>query len=406
MVKKKILIAIAICVLAGIFILSGKSNDKFLLRGGIELVIDISEIKDTAGVFVANLGGNIVYPIKDGKLLHIKHYMAEPRSSSLLFYPRDTIKKYSQKRLNEISVRTSDYYFFLGQPGSYHFIVKDYVSNSRITDASQYQKEYETLLKREKAFEDNFAGSHIELITKIKESHDKQLATLFSMYKKHHNDAYQIFYTDVILSFIKNNPDSPTALYKLEDYSGYKFMNFNILTGLYNNLSPRIKVLPTARRIYNNIDQTRFSRNYLLGKNAPDFTQRDVSGKEVSLKDFKSRIILLDFWASWCGPCRADNPDLAAIYARYKDKGFEIISISLDSNKKNWVDAIKQDKLAWTHLSDLNLFNNKVVRKYHINSIPANFLIDKEGKVIAKDLRKSELNTLLSKLLKFNNPND
>jgi peroxiredoxin len=140
-----------------------------------------------------------------------------------------------------------------------------------------------------------------------------------------------------------------------------------------------------------------------IGNKAPDFTQTDTSGHEVSLHDFKGKYVLIDFWASWCKPCRRENPFVVQAFNTYKDKGFTIISISLDAPgaKEKWLKAIQTDSLSgWTHLSDLNFWDNAVSRLYGIRSIPMNFLIDRKGVIIGKNLRGDELEKKLEEVVR------
>ena len=125
-----------------------------------------------------------------------------------------------------------------------------------------------------------------------------------------------------------------------------------------------------------------------------------MQGKNVSLSSFKGKYVLVDFWASWCRPCRAENPNVVNAYNQYKNKNFTVLGVSLDQAKPNWLQAIQADNLTWTHVSDLQFWNNAVAQLYHIQSIPANMLIDPTGKIIARDLRGEDLNRKLSELLK------
>jgi len=134
------------------------------------------------------------------------------------------------------------------------------------------------------------------------------------------------------------------------------------------------------------------------GAVAPDFTMNDTEGKPVSLSSFKGKIVLVDFWASWCGPCRQENPNVVKLYQQYHSKGFEILGVSLDRGKDEWLKAIKADNLTWTHVSDLKYWQNAAARLYGVNSIPQSFLLDKEGKIIGKSLRGEELAKKLAEL--------
>jgi len=135
------------------------------------------------------------------------------------------------------------------------------------------------------------------------------------------------------------------------------------------------------------------------GQPAPDFTMNDTIGNPVSLSSFKGKLVLVDFWASWCGPCRAENPNVVAAFKKYNSKGFAILGVSLDTDKAKWFEAIAKDGLAWTHVSDLIGWNNAVAKQYGVMSIPASFLIDQEGKIIATDLRGEALTNKLKELL-------
>lgn len=137
-----------------------------------------------------------------------------------------------------------------------------------------------------------------------------------------------------------------------------------------------------------------------IGATAPEIKLPAQDGKEVMLSSYKGKYVLVDFWASWCGPCRGENPNVVAAYNKFKDKNFTILGVSLDNNKDKWMAAVKKDNLTWTHISDLKGWESIAARDYNVESIPANFLIDPTGKIIARDLRGEELISKLSEVLK------
>ena len=139
-----------------------------------------------------------------------------------------------------------------------------------------------------------------------------------------------------------------------------------------------------------------------MGVEAPDFTLNDVNGKPVKLSDFRGKYVLLDFWASWCGPCRRENPNLLKAYSQYKDKGFTILGVALDkeADRDKWLKAIETDGLAWTQVSDLKYWQSDVAKLYDVKAIPMNFLIDRNGKIVAKYLRGDVLNQKLAEVMK------
>ncbi|HWV68065.1 TlpA disulfide reductase family protein [Chitinophaga sp.] len=196
-------------------------------------------------------------------------------------------------------------------------------------------------------------------------------------------------------AYIKAHPESPVSVNMVADMA--VMGEYAPVDSLYRVLTPEAQQTGAGVRLAKRLAVLKKSA---LGQPMIDFTQNDVDGKPVRLSDFKGKYVLLDFWASWCGPCRAENPNVLKAYNKFKDKNFTVLGVSLDDKADKWKEAIKQDGMPWMEVSDLKGWRNEVAQEYGIQGIPFSFLIDPQGVIIAKDLRGAALHTKLAEILK------
>lgn len=196
------------------------------------------------------------------------------------------------------------------------------------------------------------------------------------------------------IAFAEKNKDNLAGFYAIGSLNQDKYET--VLLKYAEDIKNKFPGSPAVQSFINRMDKL---RALSVGHVAPDFEMPSVEGKNVKLSDFRGQYVLVDFWASWCAPCREENPNLVKQYHAFKDKGFTIFGVSLDRDRNEWLDAIKADKLAWTHVSELKQWDSNVVKQYSIEGIPTSYLLDKEGRIIAKNLRGSDLEAFLTKTL-------
>ncbi len=211
------------------------------------------------------------------------------------------------------------------------------------------------------------------------------------------------------LSFVENNNDSYFSLNLIQLESNRPTFDVVKYKEIFESFPANLKESKRGQIVKQRLDELYKEYEKIahldVGKIAPNFESKTPEGETVSLNDLKGKVTIIDFWAAWCGPCRRENPNVVKVYEQYHDKGLEIIGISLDGApnqrdpKKAWLDAIEKDGLEWNHLSSLMYFNDPVAKQYNIKSIPATYILDQEGKIVAKNLRGAALELKIKELL-------
>ncbi len=238
-----------------------------------------------------------------------------------------------------------------------------------------------------------------DIYRRLDSANQKGKVTLSPEQRKSFDDEFKaldVLNQNAVRTYVKAHASSVAVAAIVED----RFINYPYpeqAAAMYALFDPAVKASYYGKAIKASLALT---NKTAPGKLAPDFVMNDVDGKPLKLSALRGKYVLVDFWASWCGPCRKENPNVVAAYKKYHNKGFEILGVSLDSKKEAWLKAINDDGLTWKHVSELKGWSNTAAALYGVKSVPASFLLDKDGKVLAKDLRGEELNNTLSNLFK------
>lgn len=273
-------------------------------------------------------------------------------------------------------------------------IEKTEVKGTKANDAlSDYSKGFKSLM--EKRMEPN------KQVTSPINAEDPEAKTKINADYNDLNEKLQNYPFD----FLKDHNDNYFSLSLIENILKTNPVEFKDIDSAYENLTDDIKNSFYGQMVGSKINAIKKQNEGLamleVGKEAPDFTAPDTDGNPLSLYKIRGKATIIDFWASWCAPCRRENPNVVKVYEKYHDKGLEIISVSLDKpgQKDKWLKAIEDDKLNWHHVSNLQYFQDPVAQQYNIQSIPATYILDAEGKIVAKSLRGQALEDKIAEML-------
>jgi thiol-disulfide isomerase/thioredoxin len=249
----------------------------------------------------------------------------------------------------------------------------------------QFNLEYYALQKKWL----NSWGAHQMALSQKNQAKADRMAVELASYAKQKEE--------VIRSFVTAHPASLIAAYIINQHLCAPAADAAVIEPLYNQLSDEVKQSKSGKQVYAALNA---AKTTAIGIAIPAFSVPDKNGELVNIAGYKGKYILIDFWASWCGPCRRENPNLLKAYKQYKDKGFDILSVSIDENKDKWLAAVAEDQLSWTQVSDLKGKNSTVYKQFEIRAIPMNYLLDTEGRIVAKNLRGEELQKKLTEIIK------
>jgi thiol-disulfide isomerase/thioredoxin len=288
--------------------------------------------------------------------------------------------------------------FFI-EPGLINVkIYKDRIHTSKVEGTynnsvfNDYKNKYQEKIEAVEAIKTEFLNSKqdVEVLKKLQTTGD----SLRSQLK---NFGYE---------FIETNNNSDFSLYILDGLTSQKGFDLELADSAFKTIETSIKTKNESNQLISNrikqkIESSPNKGKIKIGMQAPDFSAPNPEGKQVTLSDIKGKVTIVDFWASWCKPCRIENPNLVKLYDKYHSKGLEIISVSLErGNQKGfWIEAIKKDQLRWYNVSNLKFWQDPIAQTYSVNSIPATFILDENGVLIAERLRGAELEAKIKNLL-------
>lgn len=374
---------------------------KILVIASILLFIACNSLEKDAYLVEGNITN-----FEEGKAIYLEKFNEE----TMLFEPFDTAKVKEGKFQFEGKVEKEPYMcyvqvegintkaMFILENGKINLAIdKENMQNNKIggtPNNDSFQKYNDFMFPLYEKMK-NFQNENNAKITAALNAKDQDV--IENLQKKYQDLVDEFGNSN--LDFIKKNPNALISLLVLDNMINQKRGEIKDIKNAFENLSDELKNLKNGKKIN---EYLKTLSDVTIGKPAPDFSGPTPDGTTISLKSSLGKLTLIDFWAAWCAPCRRENPNVVKLYNEFKDKGFQIIGVSLDNpgEDQKWKDAIVADKLTWPQISNLQGWADPIAKTYNITGIPATFLVDANGIIIAKDLRGEELRAKVAELLK------